>query len=273
MESHDLHYIPLTDFDTPQGSSGMSGIAANGLLLLSSNVGDPEIPVYICNPITREYIVLCRPMEYKFVSCFEFCVRKISGQYKVVVSICRTLESDSFQVYTLSTGIWRDVETGVASGFRFYFDGHAECNGNLHWMVIDLVEPYFQICGFDVETERFTIFSAPPSLPMELSVQLTILRDCLCICYVQDYEIATWLMKKYRVDESWTIEYKLKTMDFAFNVARVNMVVRPIKIFKDGDAFMLVNEHQLIYYFNMTEPTQKVGVFTDADIRYSLRPA
>ena len=36
-KSHDLHYIPLTDFDIPHRNRGfMEGITANGLLLLYS---------------------------------------------------------------------------------------------------------------------------------------------------------------------------------------------------------------------------------------------
>ena len=43
-ESHDLHYVPLTDFDIPFGISAMKCTAANGLLLLYSHIRrDPEI--------------------------------------------------------------------------------------------------------------------------------------------------------------------------------------------------------------------------------------
>ncbi|XP_042032323.1 putative F-box protein At1g32420 [Salvia splendens] len=282
LESHDLHYIPLPDLNTPQGSSGMAGIAANGLLLLSSNVCDPEIPVYICNPITREYIVLCPPKECQNVLGFEFCVSKISGQYKVVC-ISKTLEIDydSFHVYTLGTGIWRPIETWAAScyntyfdGYRYYFDGHLECNGIMHWTLDDLVKPCFRIFGFDIETECFSIFSAPSALPpggvVQLKIHLTIFRDCLCICYTHDYEIVIWLMKEYRVEESWTIKYKFSTIDFDidFNVDWVGLSVLPIKVFKDGDVLMLIDEEQLIYYSNKTRTTQKVGVFNDTDEEY-----
>ncbi|XP_042032315.1 F-box protein At3g07870-like [Salvia splendens] len=265
LDSHEFHYITRTDFDTPHT------IKANGLLLLYPHADDPEISVYICNPITREYISLCPPEGYNCLSCFQFCASRVSRQYKVVY-LGLTLESDSFQVYTLGIGIWRPIETGVASGFRFNSDEHVVCNGNLHWIVDGLDQPSIRICGFDAETERFSIFSAPPTLPMdgvvELNVKLTAFRDCLCICYAQNYsEIVIWLMKEYHVEESWTIEYKLS---ITFDVDWwVNMSVYPIKVFRDGDVMMLMNRHQLIYYFNKTRTSQQVGMFSDdASARY-----
>ena len=44
LESHDLHYVPLTDFDTPHGSRPMGCTAANGLLLLYPRPRDYETP-------------------------------------------------------------------------------------------------------------------------------------------------------------------------------------------------------------------------------------
>ncbi|XP_047979039.1 uncharacterized protein LOC125220954 [Salvia hispanica] len=186
LESHDLHGITLTDFDTPHTMKATIGSAADGLLLLYPNADDPETSVYICNPVTREYISLCRPKEYNCWSCFQFCASKVSEQYKVVY-LGRTLESDSFQVYTLGTGLWRPIETGAASGFKFNSNERAVCNGNLHWIVDDFDQLSIRICGFDAETECFSIFSAPQGFPMdgdvESNVKLTNFRDCLCVCY------------------------------------------------------------------------------------------
>ena len=184
-----------------------------------------------------------------------FGVSEISGQYKVIC-INAGAGSDSHFVYTLGTGTWRRVEAGAASGFRFYLDGHVVCNGNLH----DLVRPSLRICGFDVETECFSIFSAPtigddgPFLTVDdvWDVELSVLRDCLCFSYTWEDEIVVWLMKEYRVNESWTIEYKLGTLE--------EKAVYPIKLFKDGDFLMLLNM-QLIYHSNKTKSTQEVGIF------------
>ncbi|XP_042032208.1 uncharacterized protein LOC121778883 [Salvia splendens] len=220
LESHDLHYIPLTDFDIPHRSSRtMRFTAADGLLLLHSYIDDPET-LHICNPLTREYIVLCCPKQCTlFDYMVAFCVSKISGQYKVVC-LCRTPSE---------------------------YD-------------------YFQLCGFDVETECFSIFSPPPALALalladgdeEFYFELTVFRDCLCICYIQDNEIIIWLMKEYRVEESWTIEYKLNTIGFEFD-PQVENFVYPIKVFKDGDILMLLNGDRFIFYSNKTKTIQHVA--------------
>ncbi|XP_047948941.1 uncharacterized protein LOC125194754 [Salvia hispanica] len=64
-KSHDLHYIPLTDFDIPhENSEQLAAMAANGLLLLHSKLGFSQIPLFICNPITRQYIELWGPEDY-----------------------------------------------------------------------------------------------------------------------------------------------------------------------------------------------------------------
>ncbi|XP_047961886.1 F-box protein At1g47340-like [Salvia hispanica] len=185
LESHDLHYAPLTDFKTPLGITPMECTAANGLLLLHPQYYTDN-RVYICNPLTCEYIRLVCPINYALLEDplpFDFCVSKISGKYKVVY-VARNNESDYFQVYTL--GKWRRVQAPVPD-LKFYSYGHAECNGNLHWVGDDLVQPSFLICVFDVETECFSFFSPPPDLPGD--EELLVFKDCLCICYPQDYEI------------------------------------------------------------------------------------
>ncbi|XP_057793481.1 F-box protein CPR1-like [Salvia miltiorrhiza] len=49
LESHDLHYNPVTDFDIPysRGATTVEATSANGLLLIFSK---PET-LYICNPL------------------------------------------------------------------------------------------------------------------------------------------------------------------------------------------------------------------------------
>ena len=91
-ESNDLHYImPLTNFDIPNTySEPMAVMADNGLLLLYSELGPSQIPIIICNPITREYTELFCPEEYisiDFTTGFGFGASKLSGQYKVICGL------------------------------------------------------------------------------------------------------------------------------------------------------------------------------------------
>ena len=65
LEIRDLHYIQLIHFEIrDEKSEPLAGMAANGLLHIYSQLGSPQIPLFICNPITRQYIELWCPEEY-----------------------------------------------------------------------------------------------------------------------------------------------------------------------------------------------------------------
>ncbi|XP_042033556.1 F-box protein CPR1-like [Salvia splendens] len=287
LEIHDLHYIPLTHFDIPhENSEPLAAMAANGLLLLYSKLGFAEIPLFICNPITRQYIEIWGPEECILdvvvvdddddyddvdpVFCFGFGVSEISGQYKVV---CINADTDTHYVYTLGTGTWKRVQAGAASGLGIYSAAHIVCNGNLHWTGVYYSPHTIRICGFDLENECFSVFSAPPPPPPVnghtcLTGELSALRDCLCYSYTWEEEIVIWLMKEYQVEESWTMLYKISNNGFDFDRASGfgwnYMCVKPIKLFKDGDVLMMLDEKRLIYYSNKTRIVQQVDMFKDA---------
>ncbi|XP_047953534.1 putative F-box protein At1g47730 [Salvia hispanica] len=261
LESHDLHYHPLTDLVIPHPRrESMEGITANALLLLYSKSTKYVPHVYICNPMTREYTDLCFPLYIsKRVFKFGFGVSKISGKYKVVC-IYTDNGFNSHYVYTLGTDKWKRVEAGAASGFIFWGQSFL-CNHNLHWKVIDFWDNY-SICGFDVETECCSIISFP-SNGYGLG-NLCVMRDCLCYYYRLGNDFVIWLMKEYQVEESWTLEYKLN-IDSDFD--RFCMLVDPIKLFKDGDILMLMNKTRLIYYSNKTRTFEHVGMFKDLEAK------
>ena len=252
----ELHYKRLTNFYTQLGEAGesnpysMVGIAANGLLLVYSQLGHPSIPLFIWNPLTRQCINLFSPKQsisYIFKLSFGFGVSRISGEYKVV---CINRDGSAHHAYTLGTGTWRCLEAGAASGFAFNLDGRVVCNGNLHWTVYDSTRPLL-ICGFDVETECFSIFSAPTAAVDErLTVELSVLSDCLCVSYAPENEIVIWSMKEYRDEESWTMEYRLSTygVNFDYGIGSVY----PIKVFNDGDVLMLMVSKHIDFSFQKT---------------------
>ncbi|XP_042002589.1 F-box protein At3g07870-like [Salvia splendens] len=264
LESHDLHYHPLTDLVIPHRSTGpMQGITANELLLMYSP-STKGIPLYICNLITREYTELSYP-EFvnipKQVLQFGFGVSKISGQYKVVWMI-----ADFHCVYTLGTGTWRRIEAGPAS-FVCFCGGPILCNHNLHWIVCDFMNNIWSFCSFDVETECYNIFSYPPT--KHRSGRLSVLRDCLCYsCHARNNEIVIWMMKEYQVDESWTVEYKMSTIGFDLsNSYETYKHVFAINLYKDGDVLMLLDYSILAYYSNNTRTLQRVNMLNDADAK------
>ena len=71
-------------------------------------------------------------------------------------------------------------------------------------------------------------------------------------------------MKEYRVEESWTLEYKLSNNELYINL----YCIYPIKVFKDGDILMWLSIDQFIFYSNKTKTIQRVGMFNDPNARY-----
>ncbi|XP_042027052.1 putative F-box protein At3g52320 [Salvia splendens] len=91
----------ITKFDFPQATT-IQG-SANGLLLLKHHSIDL---LYICNPITREFVEILGPGE----GCYGFGVSRISGQHKVV----HLNPKHGCHVYTLESGSsWRRVKSAA----------------------------------------------------------------------------------------------------------------------------------------------------------------
>ncbi|XP_057788347.1 putative F-box protein At3g10240 [Salvia miltiorrhiza] len=247
---HDRHYIPVADFDIPQRGAKVKGTSANGLLLVFSK---PK-SLCICNPLTRDYVELCCPQQSIRASelLCGFGVSKISGRHKVV---CMTRSESHCHVYTLgATQTWRTVAkpSGVFCDYAYGVSFGQLVKGNLHWKLWGEA-----ICCFDVETECFSRFSTPPRGG---NADLSVLQGCLCACRLAwdkdegNEVIEIWLMKEYGDDESWSKEYvMIYHPDFPPGPA-----IYPIKVFKDGDILMLLEEEFLLYYSNNTKNTQQV---------------
>ncbi|KAL1533732.1 F-box protein-like protein [Salvia divinorum] len=187
------------------------------------------------------------------------------------ISKCRAKPNNGLLLIysSLERRTWRRVEPGPASGCSFCFHAYIVCNGNPHWTVYDSAQ-IFWICAFDLETECFSIFSAPAVDGLAeggpaIHVKLNVLRGCLCLSYTLDNKVVIWLMKEYRVQESWTMEYQISIdIDCGFVYGHWNlMYVYPIKVFENGDVLMSLEEKCLIYYSNKTRTIRQVGKLTD----------
>ncbi|XP_047944572.1 F-box protein CPR1-like isoform X2 [Salvia hispanica] len=196
-DEHDLVYEqehdPIIKFDFPRVSRIC--VSVNGLLLLKDYFVNH---LYVCNPVTREFIELREPHDLPWGDCYGFGVGKISGKHKVV----RLHPKSGCHVYTLETGSsWRRVETPPSFSDWYSYDS-AFVNGNIHWIVSDKKH---HIWCFDVETECFSIFSAPIEA---ITGKLYTLGDCLCFYDVEGLEEdnVIWLLKEYeQVEKRWTM--------------------------------------------------------------------
>ncbi|XP_073288291.1 F-box protein At3g07870-like [Primulina huaijiensis] len=273
LHNHDLHYNLVKKFDprsftTSPDSRIFIGGSVNGFLFLCDL--STQHSLYICNPITREYITLPQP---KFIDeedvynwDFGFGLSSVSGQYKVVWNNYQDvmwpcsnfpMKSGECLVYTIGTGSWRSV-TPFGSFQSLYGSKGVFLNGNLHWLVQDSNCEHFVSC-FDLETEIFKPFSSLPSYPNHFpdSRSLSVLQDCLCLCQNISWDmIVIWTMKEYQVEESWSQQYVIPIM-----FQTTSEIMYPIKVFKDGDILILWENFELFFYCNKSKSTRKVDAF------------
>ncbi|XP_057784847.1 F-box/kelch-repeat protein At3g23880-like isoform X3 [Salvia miltiorrhiza] len=207
-------YNPLTQYDFPY-QRGRIRNCFNGFLVI--RVGFDKL--WVCNPITREVIKLDLPADPQ-QSTLE--VSALGFGASEVVCIKRRSYDDKLDchVYTLGTGSWRRLE-GIP--YNYHNGEGAFVNGNLHWIATIGEESW--ISCFDVETECFSFFKAPPyhaqGLPLIRVTSISALNGCLWFCKVaSEYvnygggcELTIWIMKEYGVDESWSLEYVIPIDD------------------------------------------------------------
>ncbi|XP_047943214.1 putative F-box protein At3g16210 [Salvia hispanica] len=252
-DKHDL----ITKFDFPQAST-IRG-SANGLLLLKNPFIDH---LYVCNPITREFVVLRGRLTCPRGDCYGFGVSRISGQHKVVY-----LNPEyGCHVYTLEKGaLWRRVETPIPSFARCYGSTAAFVNGNLHWLVSDDCDytAGSYICCFDVETESFSTIP----LPFIKWGKLYALGDCLCFildCYIRGGSFdpyVIWLFEGYKC---WrNVHINMHVISLKVWAQHAADYLRPIKVYENGDMFMVWKEKRFIYYTNKSKTFRKVDLFSE----------
>ncbi|KAJ9552152.1 hypothetical protein OSB04_016197 [Centaurea solstitialis] len=169
---------------------------------------------YICNPVTREYMILPR-QRYQTDGfsgvVYGFGVSSLTGEYKVV----RAFHAKTFvqngvtragqpsvleaEVYTLGTGQWRSLPP-VPVTYRLntldQFCGPF-LNNHCHWIVSDNQDANDdKICTFDLDKETFQLFPSPPKNENRFHRQsLGILKGCL-----RGRLLDTCPIKAYRVN-------------------------------------------------------------------------
>ncbi|XP_047953533.1 F-box protein At3g07870-like [Salvia hispanica] len=252
---------------------GFISTSANGVLLWRNANIRPNA-LAICNPITREYIEIHSPQDFDYtypqVVTFGFGASRVSNEHKLVrVFHDCILDQDTYRVlripksechvYTVGAGSWRRVAPPAPFVYSCHSVG-AFLNGNLHWLVFDLDNKPVISC-FDLETEMFRVFSAPP--PHQgggLLIDVFALgKASACGDNSSEDEIVIWLMKEYGDEKSWRKEYVIsKIEDYK---GQSYEVVRPLKVFKDGDMLMACGEFSLFYSSSKTRTISRIEMF------------
>ncbi|OVA07453.1 hypothetical protein BVC80_8779g9 [Macleaya cordata] len=193
-----IDHPPITErplFDLMLGS-------CNGLVCFFVPHDGMDDPIYICNPITGEYVYLPRftcgkhaSSHHKLVGGFGYL--HSTNEYKVVRTYYDYDEPSlvgHVQVYTLGDGNgWRN------KGDTTHFIGSSGvfANGYLHWIDIGAKK---NIVAFDLAEEEFRLLPSPPCLLLRsrnlVYFSLQLLGGCLCVvCIDKGKCVDIWALK------------------------------------------------------------------------------
>ncbi|OVA03516.1 F-box domain [Macleaya cordata] len=264
------------NFGTPVGS-------CNGLICLSKRYSKSTFfvddPVYICNPITREYVTLprCCVMShgnYRNVRLVHgFGYHPFTNEYKVVrIYYCRNQRPvvGHVQVYTLGSGSgWRNKgETTHILQLTFRSNG-ALFNGALHWLSHES-----NIVAFDLAAEEFHLLPTPPFSYPKWSNDSTLwmLGGSLCLLHETSYFSSDiWLLKKNDQKESSSTSsyYDMKggkeyqtwswSREFSVELKSMNLNYQPFALTKSGEIIFLHGGKIIVLYDPKTATSKEVG--------------
>ncbi|XP_026378009.1 F-box protein At3g07870-like [Papaver somniferum] len=214
--------------------------SSNGLICFNSyggvtsdNVNEHHYgPAYICNPITREYIILPNLQGQYMWNGFGYS--RSTNEYKVV-RICFDFDKPNFgipQVYTLGSGnVWRNL-------------GESDMKLKNMKRLVLCVE---NILAFNLNDEKFSELPPPPCGVPDFAISLGVLGDFLSATYYSDYHnvggCEIWLLKKNEDncnELSWSKEFRFDPFD--------SYVSLPFGYTKSGR--LLFYGHSKIYIYN-----------------------
>ncbi|GKA77602.1 F-box associated domain containing protein [Tanacetum coccineum] len=258
LDTSRLHHAIVTSLDlnvTPifKNSKILQVGTVNGLVCLWQ-YRDEVVNSYVCNPITREYVILPRPQyvgSISLINNYGFGVGLLTKEYKVVWIFLGSTSSLPFlleaEVCTLGTGQWRRLGR---IPYWINRSGGFFLNGCVHWIVNDKQSPE-KLCSFNIDNETFELFPSPPSKEIaddDFHYQnLGILNGCLSLSdsSSSENEFTIWVMKEYGIKKSWCKEVVIKR-DIMPDVGW--FLHAPVESLDDGTILMLANERTLLVY-------------------------
>jgi F-box interacting protein len=249
-----------TDSDPYHDKFGIVN-SCNGLLCLCCPFeGNPLV---ICNPVISEFIRLPKatntPNRLRKLEPvgFGFGFQPKTNEYMVIQiwekfftrTYPRVLERMIFEIHTLGTPSWRNVEVDPQlSNSRLKYP---TClNGVIHWIRFEGRTNNKSILCFCLESEKLQSFPSPPDV-LRKRISMGESRGLLYICDTYSFhDVTMWVMKEYGIGESWTKVYNIDTS--ISSLGRPDMhwgLCWPLNHFEDGASMLLYHScNCLIYY-------------------------
>ncbi|KAF6167271.1 hypothetical protein GIB67_043132 [Kingdonia uniflora] len=223
---------------------------SNGLVILESDSRH-----YICNPATGKCLLIATESRKRLLFGMGFSLS--SQEFKVVQVrtysvVGANTHSSRFEVFTLGT---QGRRTAGSLPYRLrcsclYF------NGSLHWIVhyeySNMGSESFttlRIVSFNLDSEAIGEFPKPEinfTSKLERTKSRTyllgVLGDYLSLWDFQISDpIEVWVMKDYKVKESWTKQYSIIQSQLSY-------CVEPLCLRKNGDLLLHVDQKYFVSY-------------------------
>ncbi|KAM5569180.1 F-box protein [Rosa sericea] len=230
--------------------------SCNGLLCLSGPKRNDTL--YVCNPILGEFITtppLKNGIDYLAFNGLGFSAA--TNEYKVL----KTCQATQAQIYTIGTGVWRDIGQAPFGNVRFPFN--AFLHGALHWAT-QYWSGYEFMHSFNFETEKFQTIPPPshfaPKRKLKERVTLGVLGGCLLLCAFEDdrSKFDMWVMKDYGVQESWTKFLVIENLSPTRSLTRADY--EPIMFLSNGEILMSYGASAVVCYNPETKSFKETSI-------------
>ncbi|XP_030927838.1 F-box protein CPR1-like isoform X1 [Quercus lobata] len=236
--------------------------SCNGLLFLSNFFhAAPNNGFCLWNPCVGKLLKLPSPnVTYATHGAFRgssgFGFDPKTKDYKVV-SVVTLLENfdlektrPQVEIYTLSTGQWRMLRTGLAPICVLLQNGpQTFINGALHWVAFRDSDNYFHnfVLIFDLGDEVFHEILLPefPGNTGLMSGSVSVYRNSIAFFRQDNDFLHMWAMKEYGVVSSWTKVLSLPSSSQRFFGSRDD-IPRALGFRRNGEVILKVDGGRLI---------------------------
>ncbi|XP_050245785.1 F-box protein CPR1-like isoform X1 [Quercus robur] len=239
--------------------------SCNGLLFLSNFFrAAPNNGFYLWNPCVGKLLKLPSPnVTYATHGAFRgssgFGFDPKTKDYKVV-SVVTLLENfdlgktrPQVEIYTLSTGQWRMLRTGLAPICVLLRSGpQTFINGALHWVAFRVSDNNLHnfVLVFDLGEEDFHEILLPEfpghvGLNRLMSGSVSVYRNSIAFFRQDNDFLHMWAMKEYGVVSSWTKVFRLPLSNLDFFGAS-DSIQRALGFRRNGEVILKLDGGRLI---------------------------
>ncbi|KAJ4838867.1 hypothetical protein Tsubulata_010903 [Turnera subulata] len=174
--------------------------SCDGLLCMAS---DQKLdPIFICNPITRECVILPLSRLKSFVVSHQigFGFDKLSQKYKIIreYRTSNNKNESQFQIITLGESSWRQLNPPPNVSVS-QLDAAVFWNGSLHW-VVDFKTGNESILALDLSDEKFHTIPFPKFRFSGEYFELLVLRGSLTIVEHESTTMKIWKVTGNKIE-------------------------------------------------------------------------